>query len=100
MREVSPRRGRGGGDYYTLKEERELVLIQRVLKFDGKCRIVEYPWLKDPHNFPDYRSLAYATLIATERRLSKNENLALSYKAQMEDMVVRKASRKLKGRNL
>ena len=38
-----------GSNNYTLKEERELKLIEKGLQYDEQdsCWIAEYPWIKD-----------------------------------------------------
>ena len=91
-----PPGGGGGGEHdYSLKEERELALIKRGLKLEGNVWVAEYPWTKEANELPNNRPLAVETLIAAEKRLSKDVELAESYKAQMDEMVGRGASRKL-----
>ena len=89
-----------GGHDYSLKDERELSLIKKGLRYDGKVWTSDYPWVKEANNLPDNRPVAYATLMSTEKRLAKNSILAESYKSQMDDMVKRGASRKLSIREL
>ena len=86
-----------GGKNYTLKEERELKLIESNLEYDkqNKVWITSYPWIKDPINLPDNRKAALGKLMATERRLLKNTQHAEKYQRQIEDMVERGVARKL-----
>ena len=67
-----------GAKDYTIKEEREMELIERNLTFnsDDSTWTVEYPWIKDPNDLPNNRKVAMAKLAATERRLRKNADHA------------------------
>ena len=93
---------RPGGKNYTLKEERELKLIESNLEYDkqNKVWITSYPWFKDPINLPDNRKAALGKLMATERRLLKNTQHAEKYQRQIEDMVERGVARKLTTREI
>ena len=42
-----------GSKDFTLKEERELALIEQNLKFHGSHWEAEYPWIRDPANLPN-----------------------------------------------
>ena len=84
-----------GSKQYTLKEERELKLIESGLVFKGRFYQAKYPWIKDPQELPNNRSMAEALLFATEKRLLKNKAIAKLYDEQMKDMVNRGAARKL-----
>ena len=86
-----------GGNNYTLKEERELKLIEDNLTYDVENHrwIAEYPWIKDPANLPNNRNIAMARLISTERRLAKNPDHTKIYDQQIEDMIQRNVARKL-----
>ena len=86
-----------GGKDYTLKEERELQLIEKNLEYDEKDNTwtAEYPWIKDPHLLPDNRGAAFGRLISTERRLEKNPQHAKVYQQQIKDMTQRGVARKL-----
>ena len=59
---------------YSIKEERELELIDKNLEYD--CQdgrwMAEYPWIKNPSALPDNRRVAVATLISMEKNLIKN----------------------------
>ena len=86
-----------GSKNYTLKEERELALIEGNLNYDEKARewIAQYPWLKDPSELPDNKKAAIGKLISTEKRLSRNTEHAKVYQQQIDDMLNRKVARKL-----
>ncbi|XP_066029071.1 uncharacterized protein [Pocillopora verrucosa] len=86
-----------GSKNYTLKEERELALIEENLNYDEKARewIAQYPWLKDPSELPDNKKAAIGKLISTEKRLSRNTEHAKVYQQQIDDMLNRKVARKL-----
>ena len=86
-----------GSKNYTLKEERELALIEENLNYDEKARewIAQYPWLKDPNELPDNKKAANGKLISTEKRLSRNTEHAKVYQQQIDDMLNRKVARKL-----
>ncbi|XP_071948741.1 uncharacterized protein [Antedon mediterranea] len=84
-----------GSKRFTLKEERELNLIDEGLSYsDGKWT-AKYPWIRDPKDLPDNRLVAEAKLRATEKRLQKNEKYAECYASQIDDMLQRKVARKL-----
>ncbi|XP_068696785.1 uncharacterized protein [Montipora foliosa] len=86
-----------GSKEYSIKEERELELIDKNLEYDyqdGRW-IAEYPWIKNPSALPDNRRVAVATLISTEKRLLKNPQHAKIYDMQIKDMVARDVARKL-----
>ena len=87
----------GMGDS-TLKEERELALIQQGLQYNDQKYLftIHYPWIKDPGNRPNNVNVAKAKLRSTERRLSKLSNdHQQAYRNQMKDMEQRGVSRKL-----
>lgn len=85
-----------GSKNYTIKEERELALIERNINYDHEAKrwIAQYPWIKDPNDLPD-RKVAFGKLISTERRLTKNSEHAKVYKEQIRDMVDRGVAREL-----
>ncbi|XP_068712869.1 uncharacterized protein [Montipora foliosa] len=91
-----------GSKEYSIKEERELELIDKNLEYDyqdGRW-IAEYPWIKNPSALPDNRRVAVATLISTEKRLLKNPQHAKIYDMQIKDMVARDVARKLSKKEL
>ena len=55
-----------GSKNCTLKEEKELELIEQNLEFDAKTQswITEYTWMKDPNELPNNRKAAYRMLIS------------------------------------
>ena len=84
-----------GGKENSIKEERELKMIEDGLVHKGLFYEAKYPWNRNPNELPDNKSLALALLFATEKRLLKNNKLAKLYKDEMNDMVNRGAARKL-----
>ena len=86
-----------GSKNYTIKEEKELALIEKNLHYDQEAKrwIAEYPWIRDPKDLPDNKKAAFAKLISAERRLAKNSEPAKVYKEQIQDMVNRGVARKL-----
>ena len=73
-----------GSNTYTIKEEKELALIEKNLSYDakGKFWTAEYPWIRDPFDLPDNRRSAFGMIISTEKRLSKNRKHAEIYQQQ------------------
>ena len=86
-----------GGKNMTIKEEKELELIESKLKYNDEGNYWEagYPWIKDPENLPDNKIVAISSLKALERRLKKDEKQANLYQQQIEDMIARGVCRKL-----
>lgn len=86
-----------GTQDYTIKEEKELHLIESKLEYnkDEKRWIAEYPWIRDPAELPNNKGAAMGMLISTEKRLAKNEEHAKVYQKQIEDMIEREVARKL-----
>lgn len=86
-----------GSRNYSIKEEKELELIEKNIKFDAEDNrwLAEYPWIKDPADLPDNRRVALSMLYSTERRLGKNTQHATVYDNQVQDMVQRGVARKL-----
>ena len=86
-----------GSNAYTIKEEKELALIEKNLSHNAKEKFwtAEYPWIRDPFDLPDNRRAAFGMLISTEKRLSKNEKHAETYQQQIQDMIDRDVARKL-----
>ena len=83
------------GKNYTLREERELNLIDKGLKHEDGYWVAKYPWIKDPNNLPDTKQAVMGMLKSTEKRLSKNRKHAEMYQQQIDDMIQCKVARKL-----
>ena len=84
-----------GGKAMTLKDERELEMIERGLEFDpdkGRWQ-AEYPWIKDPSMLKNNRRVVLAKLQSTERRLAKNPEYQVEYSKQIQELLDRKAAR-------
>ena len=81
----------------SLKEEREMKLIERNLNYDDQNRVwtAGYPWIKNPEELPDNKPVATKILESTEKRLQKNPSHAKVYQEQIQDMVSRGVARKL-----
>ena len=79
----------------SLKEPRELKLIEDGLQFEQDHWIAKYPRIKDPNDLKDNRSPAYQVLLSTEKRLSKNPIQAKVNCEQIIDMINREVARKL-----
>lgn len=86
-----------GSNNYSLKEERELKLIEKNLQCNEQesCWIAAYPWIKDPYLLPNNKKAAFGRLLSTERRLTRNPQHAEVYQVQIEDMIERQVARKL-----
>ena len=63
-----------GGKNMNIKEEQEYKLIESNMKYqeDKHRYIANYPWIKDPHNLPDNRSLVEKLLVSNEKKLLKD----------------------------
>ena len=81
-----------GSKNYTLKDEKELKLIEGGLTHKEDHWEAQYPWIKDPRSLPDNKLAAQAVLKSTERRLKKDPEYATVYQAQIQDMVNRGAA--------
>ena len=86
-----------GGKDMSLKDEKELELIEQGLKFDleKKRWVASYPWLKNPSVLENNRDIVYKILLSTERRLLRNHEHASIYSRQIQDMIDRGAARKV-----
>ena len=86
-----------GKKNYSLKEEKELQLIERNLHFNNLEHrwMTPYPWIRDPADLPDNRKAALGMLLSTEKRLAKNTDHARVYQEQIQDMIDRGIARKL-----
>ena len=86
-----------GAKNYSLKEERELELIERKLEFDNVEHrwVTQYPWIKDPADLLDNRRAVFGMLTSTEKRPSRNADHAKVCQEQIQDMVDRGIARKL-----
>ena len=84
-----------GSKHYTLKEERELKLIEEGLTYKGDHWVARYPWKRSPFELPNNYVAVVNKLKHVERRLLRDEKLANVYDDQMKDMLERGVSRKL-----
>ena len=86
---------RCGGKSYTLREERELKLIESGLQHMGDHWVATYPWKRDPRELPDNYKAAISKLEGVERRLLRNKKIAVVYQEQIDDMLRRGVARKM-----
>ena len=84
-----------GGKDFTIKEERELKLIEEGLVHRGNHWESTYPWCKDPNLLPNNRMIVFKMFQSTEKRLLKDPLKAKIYNDQIKDMVKRDVARKL-----
>lgn len=84
-----------GGKSMSIKDERELSLIEEGIKFDNdKGRwIAKYPWIKTPNELQNNRHVAMAVLRTIEKRLAKSDDHRQLYARQIDDMISRGAAR-------
>ena len=85
-----------GDKSYSIKEERELKLIENNLEFKGTHWVAEYPWIKDPNLLPDNCDYALKRFESTGCSLSRDPvwmNVYLSDNDLIERGVARKLSR-------
>ena len=84
-----------GGKNFTLREERELKLIEDGLQHMGDHWVASYPWIRSPLELPDNYSFALARLKSLEKGLLKNPEHCKVYQEQMDDMITRKVAHRL-----
>lgn len=87
-----------GNGRLTIQEEHELRTIEAGLEYDtsGKCWTASYPWKNDPVNLPNNIKAAFGRLKSVEQRLiNTSKEYAQEYHTQIEDMIHRRAARKL-----
>ena len=89
-----------GSKSYTLKEERELKLIEEGLQYKGDHWVARYPWLRSPLELPDNYTYAVARLKSLERRLLRNPERCKIYQQQIDDMISRKVAHRLTSKEL
>ena len=79
----------------TLKEERELLMIENGLERQPGFWKASYPWIRSPDSLEDNRHVAEAMLKSTEKRLLKDKDLSETYQSQIKDMLERGVAMKL-----
>ena len=89
-----------GSKSYTLKEERELKLIEEGLQYKGDHWVARYPWLRSPLGLPDNYTYVVARLKSLERRLLRNPEHCKIYQQQIDDMISRKVAHRLTSKEL
>ena len=92
-----------GGKEITLAEERELEIVRNGLTYVTEADKhssephwhSKYPWKENPASLPNNKKAVEATFLRMERQLSKEPDWKVTYKAQIHDMLERKAATKL-----
>ena len=84
----------------SIKEKREMELIENGLTFKDHYWEARYPWVRSPYYLPNNRETAIAILKSTEKRLMKDEDHMRNYKLQIQDMLERKVARKLSAQEI
>lgn len=91
-----------GGKEMSISAERELEQIKSGLTYTNGDHHSEkphwhakYPWLEDPATLPNNRRAVEATFLRTEKQLATEPNWKAAYKAQVHEMVERRAAIKL-----
>ena len=85
-------------DSISIKEQRELDLIERGLRYeeDKQIWVASYPWILDPYKLPNNYNVAFARLVSTENRLAKlGDDYMKLYDISWNDMIDRKIAQKL-----
>ena len=82
------------GSKYNIQEQQDLQEIERNLRYDAEEKrwYTTYPWYCSRSTLPKNDRLAYQSLLAIERRLSQNPELAHDFCQQIKDMVARGAA--------
>ena len=84
-----------GSKNYSIKDERELKLIEQGLRKGENRWEASYPWIRSPNDLPNNKSAALSMLKSTEKRLRLNEDHATIYNEQIHDMIERNVAHKL-----
>ena len=86
-----------GGKDMTLKDEKEFNLIESKIEFkaDSGRWMAAYPWMCERNQLKSNIHIAAAILRSTENRLKGNREQATLYSRQIQDMIDRKAARKI-----
>ena len=75
------------GNEFSLKEQRELALIEKGLSLSGNVWHAECPRVRNPEDLPDNYPVAAAMLYSTEERLHKCEEVARMYQEEIDKMI-------------
>ena len=79
------------GSRYNLQQQQDLQEVERNLRYSAYERrwYTIYPWLCSRSTLPKNDRIAYQTLLALERKLSQNLEVAEDFCKQIEDMLKR-----------
>ena len=72
-----------GGKSYTIKEEKELQLIEEGVVRKAGCWEAQYPWIKDPSMLQDNYQAAFGMLKSTEKGYLKTKQELLCTKIKL-----------------
>ena len=89
-----------GSSEFSIKDKRELDMIEKGLTLKDKIWTAKYPWIKSPKQLPNNRHVAERMLMNTEARLMKDAAHAKTYQSQIEDMLERGVAKKLDDKDL
>lgn len=84
-----------GSKQFTIKEEKELNMMEANLQHKGDHWETSYPWIKDPNTLENNLNAAKAILRSTEKRLQQNPVLRKMYEDQIQDLLLRKVAVKV-----
>ena len=76
-----------GGKEYSIREERELMLIEDKLEFKGDHWEAGLPYVKDPCHLPSDYEYALKRFKAHERRLAKEPSWETVYHQKMQEFI-------------
>ena len=74
---------------FSIKEQKELEIIEKGLTICDKVWTAKYPWIKSSTQLPNNFHVAEKMLFTTERRLMKDPIHAKTYQSQIDDMIER-----------
>ena len=79
-----------GSNDYTLKEERELKLIESKLTFDDEEKkwTAEYPWIRNPQELPDNRRAAMRDANEEELNNEMEQNSEMEQNNEITSVVI------------
>ena len=84
-----------GGKQYTIEDERKVNTLEKGLTLTKDGWKTLYPWIKSPNELPDNYQQAFAMLLSSEKRRSKDPMLTEIYPELIQDMIRRGVARKL-----
>ena len=89
-----------GSSEFSIKEQKELEIIEKGLTICDKVWTAKYPWIKSSKQLPNNFHVAEKMLFTTERRLMKDPIHAKTYQSQIDDMIERGVAKKMSKEDL